>query len=85
MNTLQGRLEDCFALALPGVHREQARSASMETVAAWDSLATINILALVEEEFRIKVPDEDLVNFKSFGLIAAYLGKRADASGTQPS
>jgi len=82
MNDTRQRLEKCFALALPNVPREQVASASVNSAAGWDSLATINILALVEEEFGIKVPDDDLENFVSFELIADYLQSKTDASKT---
>jgi acyl carrier protein len=80
MNGTRQRLVKCFALALPNLPADLAEGASIHSVSAWDSLATINILALVEEEFGIRVPDADLENFESFGLIADYLEKRTDVS-----
>jgi acyl carrier protein len=82
MNKTEQRLQKCFALALPNLPQEQITAASINSVAAWDSLATINILALVEEEFGINVPDEDLKNFVSFDLIAEYLATKVDVSKT---
>jgi acyl carrier protein len=80
MNNVKQRLEKCFALALPNLPSGQIAAASINSVAGWDSLATINILALVEEEFGIKVPDADLENFVSFELIADYVTTKTDAS-----
>ena len=82
MKDTRQRLAKCFALALPNLPREQIGIASIHSVAAWDSLVTINILALVEEEFGIEVPDRDLENFVSFELIADYLEAKGDVSKT---
>jgi acyl carrier protein len=48
----------------------------MASVAQWDSLATVNLIALVEEEFQVQIPDADLENFVSFELILDYLRSR---------
>lgn len=58
--------------------REELVSASLNESTGWDSLATVNILDLIEEEFSIQVPDADLENFASFQLILAYLRARSE-------
>jgi acyl carrier protein len=76
MKSIQDRLEKCFSLALPGLPKEAISRAAMNSVAQWDSLATVNILSLIEEEFGIQVPDSDLENFRSFEQILQYLTSR---------
>ncbi|MGA2034849.1 MAG: acyl carrier protein [Thermoguttaceae bacterium] len=73
MNNTKERLEKCFALALPDLSKEVVSRASMSSVAAWDSLAAVNLLSLIEEEFNVRVPDADLAIFVSFELILDYL------------
>jgi acyl carrier protein len=65
---------------LPNVPREELASASINASTGWDSLATVNILALIEEEFSIHVPEADMENFTSFQLVLAYLTARPDVA-----
>ena len=78
MSIVRERLEQCLALTLPNVPREELVSASLNATAGWDSLATVNIIFLIQEEFSIQVPEKDLENFASFQLILAYLEARND-------
>ena len=48
-------------------------SAAATSVGAWDSLATVNLLSVVEEEFGVQVAPEDFESFVSFELILDYL------------
>jgi acyl carrier protein len=80
MNDIKERLEKCFLLALPDLPTEEIVRASKSSVAEWDSLATVNILSLIEEEFHLQIPDADLENFISFELILDYL--RSTSNGT---
>jgi len=83
MNSIKDRLEKCVSLALPDLPREEIARASGSSVAAWDSLATVSILSLVEEEFAIKVADDDLEVFVSFGTILDYLEGKVQAHDTR--
>lgn len=39
----------------------------------WDSLATVNIILAIEEEFNISISTEDFLKLKSFGGIYRYV------------
>jgi acyl carrier protein len=67
------RLTQCFSAIFPELSPEEIRKASPASVAAWDSLATINIVNLVEEEFGIDLPVAELQEMGSFDLILDYL------------
>lgn len=41
-----------------------------------DSLDMANILLLLEEKFKIKIPDEDLSKVQSIDAIVAYLSEK---------
>jgi len=43
------------------------------SVADWDSIAAINLLTVIEEQFAFDVPAEDIDNLISFELILNYL------------
>jgi acyl carrier protein len=44
-----------------------------------DSLGILDVVAFIEEEFRMTVADEDLVpeNFQSIARLTAFVGERA--------
>jgi acyl carrier protein len=47
-----------------------------------DSLAILQLVAYIEEDFGIKVPDEDVVfeNFQSIEALNSYLEKQSSAA-----
>lgn len=53
---------------------------SIASVGAWDSLASINLYSLVEEEFGVEINMDDLENLISFELILGYIEGGNDAS-----
>jgi acyl carrier protein len=70
------RLQRCFSLAFPGISANQIRDASTASIADWDSIANINLLCLIEEEFNIEIAASDLEGLTSFPLILQYLNTR---------
>ena len=69
MTDVTARVLRCFAAAFPGVRPQDLPRAAVGSVPEWDSVATLNLLALVEEEFEIRVPNEDLEQFVSYELV----------------
>lgn len=48
---------------------------SMDTLDEWDSLAHMNLIIALEEEFAVSVPDEDAANMTSVELIQVVLNE----------
>jgi acyl carrier protein len=67
------RLRRCFAAAFPELPESEVDNASTDTVAEWDSLASVTLVALVEEEFGVEIADLDLPDLRSYGAIRDYL------------
>jgi acyl carrier protein len=80
MTNIKERLEKCFALALPDLPPGEISGASMGSVPKWDSLAMVNILALIEEDFAIQIPDDDLERLTSFESILHYLQSKKNGA-----
>jgi acyl carrier protein len=78
MSDTQDRLIRCFSGVFPDLAAEQIPRASMATVGAWDSLATVMLLSVVEEEFKVDVRPDDLPDLTSFDLILDYLNETPD-------
>jgi len=83
MNEAEARLSRCFSAVFPGLNRQQIKSASVETVEAWDSVAGVTLIAVIEEEFGIQIDLESLDRLNSFPAILDYLQGRL--IGVQPS
>jgi acyl carrier protein len=72
MDSTNARLRRCFATVFPDLNEDQTLQASAAGLTQWDSLATVNLLALIEEEFGVSIDLDELEapSFKSFlGLI----------------
>ena len=78
MSVIRQRLTQCFVLAFPGLAESEVGSASVATVAAWDSTASIVLANVIEEEFHIPIDYEVLPELTSFDLILNYLAGRTD-------
>jgi acyl carrier protein len=55
MAELDDRLVRCFASVFPALPPDQVRIASVETLPEWDSLATVTLVAVLEQEFNIEI------------------------------
>jgi acyl carrier protein len=66
-------LRRCFEVAFPDLARERIAAASVATVAEWDSLHALILIALIEEAFAVRIPARDYPELRSHAAIAAYL------------
>lgn len=80
MSDLDAKLVRCFQAVFPNLPAEEVQRASAETIPAWDSVATINLLNVVAEEFQIEFDWDTLEGMNSFAVIRASLSDKI-ASG----
>jgi acyl carrier protein len=73
MADMQARLVNCFAAVFPELTPQEIPSASMGSLASWDSVAGITLLSVIEEEFRVSVSPDEVTNLVSYELILDYL------------
>jgi acyl carrier protein len=73
MDNLRQRLISCFCTVFPDLSPEEVPLAAMTSVGTWDSLATITLVTVIEEEFDLQIPPDDLEQLVSFELILDYL------------
>lgn len=71
---LEARLILCFAAAFGNLKPEEIPRATVSSLADWDSLASMTVLALIEEEFQVRIPVSEIAKLTSFSQILAYLG-----------
>jgi len=76
MDETKKRLAACFRVVFPDLPEAEIPSASQETVAAWDSVAAITLLNVVEEEFGVELDLDELAELNSFPKVSNYLQER---------
>ncbi len=77
---LKERLVDCFSALFPDLAREEIPRATMDSIEEWDSLASVSLIALIQEEFGVEIVPEDYERFVSFGLILELVKSKAQAA-----
>lgn len=55
MDELRNKLAKCFLLTFPSLSASDIRSATIDTVSAWDSARHVTLLSLIGEEFGIDI------------------------------
>jgi acyl carrier protein len=73
MNDTQARLAKCFAAVFPELSDREIRMASPASVGNWDSLASVTLVSVLEEEFNVEIAPEDVEQLVSFQLVLDYL------------
>ncbi|HME01072.1 MAG TPA: acyl carrier protein [Terriglobia bacterium] len=78
MDDVQARLAKCFTAVFPELPRSQIPAASLTSVKEWDSVATITLMTVIEEEFGLQFEPEQLEQLVSFPSILEFLRGRKD-------
>ena len=73
LQNLEHRLVRCFSSVFPDLDEEQIRSASIESVPGWHSLASVTLISVIQEEFGVQVSLTDLPNLVSFSAVQGYV------------
>ena len=77
MHDIRPRLVSCFQAVFPDLAEASIPAARQDSVATWDSVATITLVNVIEDEFRVEFDLERLAEFDSFQAIEAYLKERS--------
>jgi len=81
MSEIQDRLIRCFSSVFPALTPEEIRAASAQSLAVWNSLAAVTLMAVVEQEFNVHIDLLDLPELDSFEAFQTYLRRPTRASG----
>ena len=76
MSDITERLVGCFQSVFPTLTREEVLGATVGQTSSWDSLANLSLLVVIEEEFELQIPPDDLDHLRSFAAVAKYLEAR---------
>jgi acyl carrier protein len=73
MTAIDERLLRCFASVFQEIAPGDLRNASVESIAAWDSLASVTLADLVQDEFGIEIDLLDVAELDSFHALRTYV------------
>lgn len=71
--SMSERLASCFQVVFPHLPAQWIPVAEQSSAEAYDSVSTIILFTVLEEEFGIKLDLERLAELTSFNAILAYL------------
>ncbi len=76
MSELDDRLRRCFASVFPSLPPDQIHAATVESVPAWDSLAAVTLIAVLEQEFNTQIDLMELPELTSYQAVRDYLQRQ---------
>jgi len=80
MSDIEQRLVRCFAAVFPGVSDDELARATTDRLPAWDSVANVMVVAVVEQEFGVQIPLDGLETLSSFDAIRSFLAEQTSSS-----
>jgi acyl carrier protein len=66
-------LHRCFAAVFPELAEDEIPNASVDSVQEWDSLTSLTLIALLEEEFGVQISEISLPELRSYADVRDYL------------
>jgi acyl carrier protein len=73
MSEQEKRLLRCFASVFPGLSPEEIRTINSKSRGEWDSLSTVTLAAVIQEEFNVEIDPDAVSELNSFGAFQNYL------------
>jgi acyl carrier protein len=67
------RLMRCFQSVFPGLTVDEIRVTNAESSGVWDSLATVTLASVVQEEFDVEIDASRLPALDSYEAFRQYL------------
>ena len=73
---IRDRLIGCFESVFPGQSADTLLTATPDSISTWDSSNHFMLLQVVEEEFKITIPERDGGELLSFDEMERYLASK---------
>ena len=80
--TIARRLRELLAYYSGAPEESLGSHSTPQNTEGWDSLANLNLMAALEEEFGVSIATRDVIKLRSLGDIAAYLEANASRAQT---
>jgi acyl carrier protein len=79
MDNTSARLTKCFLAVFPEMTPAEVPTAATVAVKNWDSVASVTLFTVIEEEFGIALSLDALDEFNSFQHILSHLEQKLGA------
>lgn len=76
MHEPKERVVHCFSVVFPEIDETSIRTASVDSVEQWDSLRTVTLVSVLEEEFGVQIGMDDLDRLVSFDSVLDFLRRK---------
>lgn len=73
--TLKGQMQQTIAEILGVASDVLSEESSPESIASWDSLTHLNLVLALENEFRVSLSADDVLEMRNVGLVSTVLRK----------
>jgi acyl carrier protein len=73
MPELEARLIRCFASVFPTLSDDEIPTLDGADSGSWDSLSTVTLGAVIQEEFGLEIDPDQLPDMTSYEAFRAYL------------
>ncbi len=73
MHDQKQHLIRCFASIFPSLTEEEIQNANADSLGIWDSLSTVTLAAVIQEEFNLEIDPDILPHLDSFRAFHDYL------------
>lgn len=80
MPNIESRVQQCFVTVFPDLQPGSVPSAVLDETPQWDSLATVILVTILEEEFSISIDPSDFGKLTSYSSIVEYLQARTETA-----
>ena len=77
MSDISQRLVECFQAIFPELDESTIVQLSAESSEDWDSLATVNLVGVLEEEFDVEISADDAPQLVSFQSALQFMESNA--------
>jgi len=74
-NNIENRIKNVMAAVFELTVDKINDNASPDTIESWDSLKHMNLIIALEEEFNITIPDDEVGNMLTFGLVQLIINE----------
>lgn len=73
MSDREQLLVRCFASVFPTLSEEEIQNATTDSIGIWDSVSTVTLVAVIQEELDIEIDPEIISELDSFQAFRNYL------------
>ena len=80
MDDITPKLIGCFRIVFPDTPEQEITRLSIDNTAAWDSIAAITLMNVIEDEFGTKVDLEHIAELDSFARVRDYVQRRTGSA-----